>query len=72
MQPDNESRQSITPMASTMMPVRFLTNFRLLELSIRLRSHDYDVCETPCVCLRAAASSQFFVAAGSASIAVCS
>lgn len=29
MQPDNASRQSITLMASTMMPVRFQPNFRL-------------------------------------------
>lgn len=34
MQPDNASRQSITLMAFTMMPLRFLTNFRLLQLSI--------------------------------------
>lgn len=34
MQADNASRQSITLMACTMMPLRFLTNFRLLQLSI--------------------------------------
>lgn len=34
MQPDNASRQSITLIASTMMPVRFRTNFKLLKLSI--------------------------------------
>lgn len=34
MQPDNVSRQSITLMACTMMPLRFLTNFRHLQLSI--------------------------------------
>lgn len=34
MQADNASRQSITLMAFTMMPLRFLTNFRLLQLSI--------------------------------------
>lgn len=34
MQPDNASRQSITLMARTMMPLRFLTNFKLLQLSI--------------------------------------
>lgn len=34
MQADNPSRQSITLMACTMMPLRFLTSFRLLQLSI--------------------------------------
>lgn len=34
MQADNASRQSITLMACTMRPLRFLTNFRLLQLSI--------------------------------------
>lgn len=34
MQADNASSESITLMACTMRPLRFLTNFRLLQLSI--------------------------------------
>lgn len=42
MQPDNASRQSITLMASTMMPVRFQTNFKLLKTLFVLWAHYTD------------------------------